>query len=220
MADIFYRPTTCTGFIGTLGTGKTCKEEELIKLWIRDNPTGLIYGFVPDPQSNLKKYITNPIDKHDPNWALKYTNVINSLFVLDDYQGLMQSRNGSQLYTPGPGMTDLFTRRRYSNNDIMFSCHGPRAIIPQLTMYITHYVIYKTSVDEGSFDNRMYGWAKMQKAAKMVNGYCELIGNKGFHPLDPMYNGQGFPHVILDITTGLLTPVNMKRSLFKEYVVK
>lgn len=217
---ILYRPTRCTGLIGAPGSGKTTKEEELIKLWKRDHLGGLIYGFVPDPTSTLKPHITNPIEKYDPEWALKLSGVTNSLFVLDDYVGLMMSEKGRQMYTPTSGMTDLFTSRRYSGNEILFSCHGPRAVIPQLAQYTTHFVIYKTSSDEGTFDKRMQGWAKLQKAAKMVNAYCEMIGSMGLHHTDPKYNGQGFPHVIVDTTTWVVTPANMKRTLFNPFVVK
>lgn len=215
-----YRPTTCTGLIGASGSGKTTKEEEMIRLWQKDHPGGIIYGFVPDPLSVLRPYINIWIEKYDHEWALKLSGVTNSLFVLDDYVGLMMSEKGKQTYTPTAGMTDLFTTRRFSGNEIIFSCHGPKAIIPQLAQFTTNYIIYRTSVDEGTFDKRMQGSAKLQKAAKMVNGYCEMIGGMGFHHTDPKYNGQGFPHIIMDTTTWIATPVNMKRNLFKDHIVK
>lgn len=215
-----YRPTRCIGLIGEPGCGKTTKEEELVKIWIKDHPTGIIYGFVPDPSSVLKRYVNIPIEKYDPDWALKLSGVTNSLIILDDYVGLMMSEKGRQMYTPTPGMTDVFTARRYSGNEIIFSCHGPKAVIPQLAQYTTHYIIYKTSSDEGNFDRRMAGSGKLQKAAKMVNGYCEMIGGVGIHPTDPKYNGQGFPHVIMDTTTWIATPVNMKRNLFRDHIEK
>lgn len=215
-----FRPTCSTGLIGAPGCGKTTKEEELIKQWIKDHPKGIIYGFVPDPLSVLKQYVNVWIDKYDPDWALKLGGVTNSLFVLDDYVGLMMSKEGRQMYVPTPGMTDLFTARRYSGNEIIFSCHGPKAVIPQLTQYTTHYIIYKTNVDEGTFDKRMAGSAKLQKAAKMVNAYCEMIGGVGHHKSDPKYTGQGFPHIIMDTTTWVAIPVNMKRNLFKDHIVK
>lgn len=213
------RDPRIVALIGMPGCGKTTKEEEDIKEWIRYNPKGLIYGFVPDPNSVLKKYITNPIEKYNPNWALELAGVTNSLFVLDDYVGLMMSEAGKQTYIPTPGMTDLFTAARYSGNDIMYSCHGPKAIIPQLAQYTTHYRIYKTSVDEGTFDKRMAGSAKLQKAAKMVNAYCEMIGNKGYHPNDPRYNGQDFPYVVVDGLSFVTKPHNMKRDMFKKFIV-
>lgn len=215
-----FRPTRCTGLIGAPGCGKTTKEEELIKLWKRDHPGGLVYGFIPDPTSVLHAHVNIQIEKYDPDWAIKLGGVTNSLFVLDDYVGLMMSEKGRQMYTPTPGMTDVFTSRRYSGNEILFSCHGPRAVIPQLAQYTTHYIIYKTSADEGTFDKRMQGWAKLQKAAKMVNGYCEMIGGMGLHITDPKYSGQGFPHVIMDTTSWTAIPVNMKRNLFKDFIVK
>lgn len=215
-----FRPTRCVGLIGAPGCGKTTKEEELIRKWKLYHPAGLTYGFVPDPLSVLHPHITNRIEKYNSDWALELAGVRASLFVLDDYVGLMMTEKGKQTYVPTPGMTDLFTSRRYSGNDILFSCHGPRAVIPQLAQYTTHYVIYKTSVDEGTFDRRMQGWAKLQKAAKMVNAYCEMIGSMGYHPQHPKYNGQGFPHVILDTTTWIAKPVNMQRNLFKDFIVK
>ncbi len=214
------RPTRCVGLIGAPGCGKTTKEEELIKQWIRDHASGLLYGFVPDPISVLIKYITNWIEKGNSNWAIPLLGVLNSLFVLDDYVGLMMSEKGKQVYIPTPGMTKLFMDRRFSGNDIIYSCHSPIAVIPQLAQYTTHYVIYKTNTDEGTFDKRMQGSAKLRKAAKMVNAYCEMIGGVGFHPNDPKYRGQGFPHIILDTTTWVATPVNMKRELFRDYIVK
>lgn len=215
-----FRPTTCTGLIGAPGCGKTSKEEELIKIWRRDHPSELIYGFVPDPLSVLNPYITNRIERNEPDWALKLRGAVNSLFVFDDYVGLMMSDKGKQRYTPTPGMTDLFMARRYSGNEIIFSCHGPKAVLEQLTQYTTHYIIYKIAADEGTFDKQMQGWAKLQKASKMVNGYCEMIGGMGLHQNDVKYNGQGFPHVILDTTSWIATPANMKRNLFKDFVVK
>ena len=215
-----FRPTRCIMLIGAPGCGKTTKEEELIRKWKLYHPTGLVYGFVPDPQSILHKHITNRIERYDPDWAVKLSGVTNSLIVKDDYVGLMMTESGKQTYIPTAGMTDVFTGRRYSGNEIIASCHGPRAVIPQFSQYITHFIIYKTSVDEGTFDKRMQGWAKLQKAAKMVNGYCEMIGSMGYHPQDSKYNGQGFPHVILDTTTWVAKPYNMQRNLFKDFIVK
>jgi len=215
-----FRPTRCTGLIGAPGCGKTTKEEELVKMWKQDHPSGLIYGFIPDPLSVLKPHVNIWIEKYDPDWALKLSGVTNSLFILDDYVGLMMSDKGKQMYTPTPGMTDLFMARRYSGNEILFSCHGPKAVIPQLAQYTTNYIIYKTSTDEGTFDRRMQGWRKLEKAARMVNGYCEMIAGVGLHPTDPKYNGQGFPHIIMDTTSWIAIPVHMKRNLFKDHIVK
>lgn len=218
--DNNFRDPRVVALIGMPGCGKTTKEEEKIREWIRDNPQGLIYGFVPDPRSVLKKYVSVPIEKYNNNWALELAGVTNSLFVLDDYVGLMMSESGKQTYIPTPGMTDLFMAARYSNNDIIYSCHGARAVIPQLGQYTTHYIIYKTSTDEGTFDKRMAGSAKLQKAAKMVNAYCEMIGGKGFHPSDPRYNGQDFPHIVVDGLSFVAKPKNMNRDLFKKFIVK
>lgn len=215
-----FRKTRCVGIIGEPGCGKTTKEEELIKIWNKHHPSGMVHGFLPDPLSVLQKYVNVRIEKYDPEWALKLSGVINSCIVLDDYVGLMMSDKGKQMYTPTPGMTDVFMARRYSGNDIIFSCHGAKAIIPQLAQYTTHYIIFKTSTDEGTFDRRMAGSGKLKKAAKMVNAYCEMIGGVGFHHSDPNYKGQGFPHIILDATTWVATPVNMRRNLFKDHIVK
>lgn len=215
-----FRPTRSVMLIGAPGCGKTTKEDELIRTWKRNHPTRIMYGFVPDPLSILIPHVNVWIQKNDPDWALKLSGVTNSLFTLDDYVGLMMSKEGRQMYIPTPGMTDLYTSRRFSGNEIIASCHGPRAVIPQLAQYITHYIIYKTSTDEGTFDRRMQGWAKLQKAAKMVNAYCEMIGSMGLHPTDPKYNGQGFPHIILDTVSWIAKPYNMKRNLFKDHIVK
>lgn len=215
-----FRDPRVAAIIGMPGCGKTTKEEELIKQWIQHNPKGLIYGFVPDPRSVLKKYVQIPIEKYNTNWALELAGVSNSLFVLDDYVGLMMSEKGKQQYVPTPGMTDLFMAARYSNNEIIYSCHGPGAVIPQLAQYTTHYFIYKTSVDEGSFDKRMAGCAKLEKSAKMVNAYCEMIGNKGYHPNDQRYTGQDFPYIVVDGLSFIAKPKNMKRDMFKRFIVK
>lgn len=214
------RPTRCIMLIGAPGCGKTTKEEELIRKWKLHHPSGLIYGFVPDPNSILHRHVTNRIEKYNPNWALELAGVTNSLIVKDDYVGLMMTEKGKQTYIPTPGMTDVFTERRYNGNDIIASCHGPQAVIPQFVQFITHIIIYKTAVDEGTFDKRMAGGVKLQKAAKMVNAYCEMIGGMGYHPNDPKYKGQGFPHVIVDTTSWSIRPINMKRELFKQYIVK
>lgn len=214
-----HRQPTCIGLIGTRGTGKTSTTEELVQMWIRDNPTGMVYGFVPDPLSCLHKYVTIPIDGRNPNWAMPLFQITNSLILLDDYVGLMKSANGSQMYSPTPGMIDLFTRGRFSSNDIIFSCHSARSVIPALAEYTTHYVIFKTSTDEGKFNDRMFGGPKLAKAARMVNSYCMIIGGVGKHVKDPAYDGQGFPHVILNTTTGRAKPINFKKHLLKEFKV-
>ena len=215
-----YRQPTCIGLIGARGTGKTSITEEMVKMWCRDNPTGLVYGFVPDPLSCLHKWVTNPIKSNDPNWAKPLLEITNCLILLDDYVGLMKSANGSQMYVPTPGMIDIFTRGRYSSNDIIFSCHSARSVLPALAEYTTHYVIFKTSTDEGKFNDRMSGGPKLAKAAKMVNAYCMMIGGLGKHLEDPAYDGQGFPHVVLNTITGRARPINFKKTLLTKFKVK
>lgn len=207
----------CIGIVGTNGTGKTCTEEEMIQIWIRQNPKRLIHGYIPDPGSVLHRYVTNPIAHGNPDWARPLEEAKNSLIVLDDYVGLMQSKGGAQLYTPTPGMTNIFTKRRFYNNELIFSCHSPSAVIPQLVQFISHFVIFKTSTDQGKFQGRFDGWAQLEKAARMVNWYCEQIGHLGKHSSDPKYNGQGFPRILFDNTSKRSYPINMRPELYKQF---
>lgn len=212
------RPNYVIGIVGANGTGKSTITKELIDIWTQSRyQLGLkaqiykntVYGsrITFDPQFQFGQY-SDYFIKIDPNWAKEIDlRVRDSLITLDDYRILVKNPTASG------ELRDLFINRKYQNNDYIYSCHAPANIIRELDYFTTHYYIFFTMSVASRFEEKMDDAKLCIDANNMVNKYVSMKGI-GKHPLDPEFNGQCFPYVIVNRLTGTLDSVNMDQSLF------
>jgi len=195
------------GVIGVNKTGKSSTMRDFAESWRNSripNEGGVQYQIVAnDPQNIFGKQVDNTgkvikenlvdlyLDLEDPDWALRCCELRNSLLLLDEIRQLMP-------YGRAPkGMLRLFSQCFFNNVDILWAVHNPSLAPDAATAYTTHYFIFLTFATEGSFKKKIPNYTLCQVACKEVNEYVRKHG-RGKHKLDPDYEGQGFPHIIVN----------------------
>lgn len=197
------------GLVGINKTGKsTTARTEIVEPW-RNARDSRYQIFGHDPQRMFDGLIprTNLIDPEDKNWALKCCELRNCCLILDEIGILHPSAQH-----PPRGFKKLFAQCFFWNIDIVWMTHNP-ALIPEIcTYHTTKYYLFLTLAREGSFQKKISNYTLCTAGSNYVNKYVKNYG-RGKHHLDPEYNGQGFPYVIVDCETQKLTGVNMKKPI-------
>lgn len=214
------------GFIGVNKTGKSSTMREIAESWhdSRDPElTGRIedekYSIVAnDPQNIFGKQVDEKgveikkglvdlyIDLEDPDWALRCCELRNCCLILDEIRQLMPTGRSPK------GMLTLFSQSFYNNVDIMWAVHNPLLAPDAATSYTTLYSIFLTFAQEGSFKRKMPNYTLCTVASTQVNEYVRKYG-RGKHKLDPDYEGQGFPHIIVNCEKQTLQAINMSKEI-------
>ena len=157
------------GFIGTNRTGKTSTAIEIVKEYKKANPKNDIVTF--DPQAKFTEYSNYQIQD-----VLDLNNLIDKkdyLFVMDDYQALLQSDKMHHLFTT------LLTYRAENGVDIIFITHHPSLIKQQLSYYMTHLFIFycNLSDDVVGINKKVVNADKIEKLFREIEQ--EFIKNGG-----------------------------------------
>lgn len=181
-------------FIGTNRTGKSSTARNHALSW-REKNDGLIISH--DPQNNFMDISDIIITPSDYDWAYKCLERKNSLLILDDFR-LINDGN-----RPVKGLSDLLYFRSKYNIDIIVIVHNPSLLINILAHFITHYFIFMTNAQEGSFKNKIPNYTLCMTASNIVNRHVKEFG-RGSYP--------SFPHIIVDCEAQKMIGVNINKK--------
>ena len=217
------------GFIGVNKTGKSSTARDIAEGWrstripnVNSDVTYQVVGY--DPQNIFGKQIDETgkvireglidlyLELDDPDWALRCCEMRNCLVILDEIKDLLESTSGRS----PKGLLRFFSQCFFNNVDIMWMVHNPILAPNAATSYTTHYYIFLTFATEGSFKKKIPNYSLCTVACNEVNNYVAKYGTRGKHRLDPDYNGQGFPHVIVDTEKQTLQAINMDKEISSE----
>jgi hypothetical protein len=188
------------GYIGTNRTGKSATAKKAIESWKSQNPEKIVIGF--DPQNNFTDLIDVEILLTDKNW--EYEKVLqyrNALIVLDDYYLIHEKLQPTQ------GLREIMAFRAQYDYDIIYITHNPALVINFLTFFTTHYYIFFTNVQEGSFKKKIPSYTLCEQASRLINRYVSKFG-RGEYP--------NFPHIIVDNEGAKLIAQNVNKEKFIE----
>lgn len=222
------RGNFCKGGVGVNKTGKSSVFREIVEGWRSTRIPNLhsdvkyqIVGYDPQnifgEQRNEKGIIVkqNLIDLHieldDPDWALRLCELRNTLVILDEIKDLLEQKS----YRTPKGLGRFFTQYWFNNVDILWTVHNPLRAPDCATSYTTHYYMFLTFAQEGSFKKTMPNYSLVKVASNEVNQYVKKHG-RGKHVLDPDYDGQGFPHIIVNCEKQTLQAINMEKEVSNE----
>lgn len=194
------------GFFGVNRTGKSSVAHYVAESWRKARPSDKFRVVSHDPQKRFGDITNLYIDPEDETWAERCLELRNSLLILDDFK-LLNLKN-----TPVKGLQSLLYYRAEHNIDIIYIMHNPALALNLLTYFTTHYYIFLTHSQEGSFQKKIPNYRLCQAASVQVNEYVRKYG-KGMHKKDPEYDGQGFPYMIVDCEKQDLKGVNMDKEI-------
>lgn len=204
-------------FIGYNRTGKTQKAIQIIKTWKDNNPNGKVIKF--DPQNKMKdgggndtflyfsekdfyRKIYSVVQeasgetKYLPTWDKKD----GCLLVLDEYKLL---NPGHQLET---WLATVMQFKAEWNLDIIYVCHSPRKIIPDMVTFTTHYFIFYTQVLDEVWESKITEYELCIKINNIMTAYRREFG-RGKYP--------NFPHGILVVDEGRVKLQNISKDEYK-----
>lgn len=182
-------------FIGTNRTGKSATAVKLTESWKGSNPGQDVIAH--DPQDNFIGLANIFIEPEDADWAVKCCEYRNCLLILDDYRLINEGNR------PVKGLMKLLYFRAKWNIDIIVICHNPGLVINALAHFISHYFIFMTNAQEGSFKNKIPNYSLCVVASEEVNKYVSVYG-RGSYPK--------FPFVIVDCERQKLIAINMENK--------
>lgn len=183
------------GFIGTNRTGKSSIAKQLAISWKNSNPNGIVISH--DPQDNFTDITDIFIEPEDNDWAIKCCEYRNCLIILDDFRLINESAR------PVKGLSKLLYYRAKWNIDIITVFHNPSLVINSLAHFISHYFIFMTNAQEGSFKNKIPNYSLCVAASEEVNKYVSVNG-RGKYPI--------FPFVIVDCEKQKLMAINLEKN--------
>jgi len=184
------------GFIGTNRTGKSSVAKNLAITWKKSNPDGLIIAH--DPQDNFSDIVDIFIQPGDDEWAVKCCQYRNCLLLLDDFRLINESNR------PVKGLQDILYFRAKWNIDIIIIQHNPSLVINAVAHFISHYFIFMTNAQEGSFKSKIPNYSLCIAASELVNKHVSIFG-RGAWPK--------FPYIIVDCEKQKLIAINMDKKL-------
>jgi hypothetical protein len=180
-------------YIGHNRTGKTSVAVLFAEAWRKRYPEGTIMTF--DPQEKFKHISDFRLLPSDPERGSKMLNLRDALLIIDDYKAFHHKN------IPEPWLLDLMHYRNAYNIDIIVITHSPALIINYLTYYITHYFVFYTETQVGSWEKKIPTYNLCQNASLYVNKYVKING-KGEYPV--------FPHIVVDTLESKLTAQNIE----------
>ena len=186
------------GFIGTNRTGKSSVAANQARRWKAGHPGCLVIAH--DPQENFTDIADIFIEPEDDDWAIKCCEFRNVLLILDDFRLINESN------TPVKGLPKLLYFRAKWNIDIMVIVHNPKLMINAVAHFVSHYFIFMTNAQEGSFKDKIPNYVLCIAACEEVNKYVSIFG-RGKYPI--------FPYVMVDCEKQKLIAVNMQKSISK-----
>lgn len=196
------------GFVGVNKSGKSTTARKIAEIWRGSHDDSMeMHGH--DPQRMFDGLIPrkNLLNTEDKNWALKCCKLRNCFLLLDEIKLLCPTPQH-----PPRGMITLFSQAFFWNISIIWTAHNPSLIPSTCTDFTTMYHIFLTFAKEGQFKKGIPNYSLCLAASNYVNKYVKFHG-RGKHKLDPLYDGQGFPYVIVNNEKQTLTAVNMKKSI-------
>lgn len=183
------------GFIGTNRTGKSSVAKNLGEAWKSANPDGTVVAH--DPQQNFTDLADVFIEPEDEEWAEKCCSLRNALLILDDFRLINESNR------PVKGLSKLLYYRAKYNIDIIVIFHNPSLVINALAHFISHYFIFMTNAQEGSFKNKIPNYSLCVAASETVNKHVSTYG-RGTWPK--------FPFIVVDCEKQKLIAMNMEKK--------
>jgi len=193
------------GFIGHNRTGKTSIAIEMAKSWKESRPDSAVIAF--DPQNKIKKstveinQVQVPLMDYEiylheqGHWYNKILEHRNFLLILDDYRNLHPKTQAEK------GWLYLMSHREDYNIDIIYITHSPSLILNILTNFTTHYFIFYTLAQLGSFEKKIPHYSLCMGAVNYVNRHVKAHG-KGTYPK--------FPYIMVNTLDEELTAINME----------
>lgn len=219
------RNNECYGFVGVNKTGKSSTAREIVEAWrstripnVQSNVKYQVVGYDPqnifgpqvDERGNVIKegLIDIYIELGDPDWALRLCELRNAFVILDELKDLLEQT----AYRSPKGLGRFFTQYMHNNVDVFWSVHNPLRAPDCATSYTTQYYIFLLFAQEGSFKKTIPNYSLVKVASNEVNEYVKKYG-RGKHKLDPEYDGQGFPHIIVNCEKQTLQAINMNKEV-------
>lgn len=180
-------------FIGHNQTGKSITARTAAIHYRNSRPNSIIMAH--DPQHRFQDIANVFISPEDENFEKKILKLRNGLLILDDYKLLYPTFHHTS------GLQKLLYKRPFWNVDIIIICHNPALILNIFTYFITHYFIFYTLSQEGSFEKKIPNYNLCYEASLLINDYVRMFG-RGKYPR--------FPHFIVDTEKEEKIPVNME----------
>lgn len=199
------REAFCYGVFGKRRSGKSTTVEEIARAWRESNPDDVIVAH--DPQRRFTEVADFVIKPSDDKWAYKCQQFTNALIIIDELRMLHPKRIMSTDFM------DLMYMGAEQSIDVIYIIHSPGLILEPLIYYTTNYIIFATQSREGTFKGKLPNWDLCFSASQIVNKYVKHYG-KGKHPLDSNFDGQGFPHMVVDNETEEMSAINMDKDKF------
>lgn len=194
------------GCFGTNRTGKSSIVHDEGVEWRKTRQDKRFRIIAHDPQDRFGDIADLFIDPEDEDWAIRCLELRNCLLIWDDFR-LINLKN-----VPVKGLQSLLYYRAEHNIDIIYVIHNPGLALNLLTYFTTHYFIFLTHSQEGSFQKKISNYRLCQAASNQVNDYVMKYGT-GKHRNDPEYDGQSFPYCIVDCEKQTITGKNMQKEI-------
>ncbi len=185
-------------FIGTNRTGKSSVAVYMALQWKINNPGQLVIAH--DPQDNFTDIADIFIQPEDSDWAIKLCEYRNCLIILDDYRLINEGDR------PVKGLMKLLYFRAKWNIDIIVITHNPSLVINAIAQFTSHYFIFMTNAQEGSFKKKISNYSFCVAGSEIVNKYVSING-RGKYPI--------FPFVIVDCERQKLVAMNLDSNASK-----
>jgi len=157
-----------------------------------------------DPQNRFKDISDEFIYEQD--WGKYFgedgkPNISDTLFILDDYRGLMPRD------TLDENFLRLLMQRNEYGLDFIFVIHSPKLIIERISYYITHFALFYTAGDEDGFKTakKMPSVSDVAQCSQLVNKYVKEHGRGE-------YKNLSFPFAFIDTEEETIKLINMDKA--------
>ena len=168
--------------------------------WKIENPKKKVVCF--DPQNKFKDLGDYFITMYDDSWKQKLTELRDCLLILDDYR-MLHDKNVTD-----KSLMILLHMRCEWNVDIIYITHSPSLVLNSLAYYTSHYFIFYTKAQLGTFKAKIPDYIMCQHASDAMNLYVKTVGNRGEYP--------NFYYAVVDSERESISVENVNEALFRK----
>lgn len=173
--------------------------KEVAVNWIESNDSSEVIAF--DPQNKFKEIASSFVNVYEDDYKEKILSLRNCLLILDDYR-MLHKRAVAEDW-----LSVLLHMRCEWNVDIIYITHSPSQVLNWLAYYTTHYFIFYTKAQLGTFKSKIPDYIMCKQASDLINLYVKTYG-RGEYPK--------FPYLVVDTEEEQIMPINVDVNNFKK----